>query len=144
MNPSENAYRIIEDFEGYSDKAYPDPGTLGFPYTIGFGHTTAVGPSDTCTREQAEAWLHEDVANAANAVNDYVTVPLTQNQFDALVSFTYNLGAHNLNRSTLLTKLNKGDIEGAADEFLKWDMAGGHVMAGLDKRRHRERELFLV
>lgn len=143
MTPSENAYKIIEDFEGYRDKAYPDPGTGGSPWTIGYGHTRGVKPGDTCTEEQAEDWLHEDVAEAAAAVNEYVTIPLSQNQFDALVSFTYNLGVHNLNRSTLLTLLNRGDIEGAADEFLKWDMAGGRVLPGLDTRRHKERELFL-
>ncbi len=144
MSPDDGCYRIIEAFEGYKDRAYPDPGSGGIPWTIGYGHTRNVQPGDTCTSEQAEEWLHEDVADAASAVNDYVKVPMSQSQFDALVSFVYNLGVSNFNRSTLLTKLNKGDIEGAADEFLKWDMASGHVMAGLDARRHAERELFLT
>lgn len=141
MTPSEDCYKIIEEFEGCVLKAYRCP--AGVP-TIGYGHTLGVQMGDTCTHEQAVEWLHDDIADAADAVNAQVKVPMSQSQFDALVSFTFNLGAHNLEVSTLLKLMNKGDIIGAADEFPKWDRAGGQVLAGLDRRRHAERDLFLA
>lgn len=142
MTPSEDCIDLIKRYEGYSDKAYPDPGTGGSPWTIGYGHTRGVRPGDTCTKEQAEAWVHEDVADAVRAVQDYVRVPLSQGQFDALVSFVYNVGVHNFNTSTLLKKVNMGDFEGAAEEFPRWNRAGGHVLAGLTNRRENEAALF--
>jgi lysozyme len=96
----------------------------------------------TCTQEQAEQWLQEDVQSAADAVNRLVTVELTQQEFDALVDFTFNLGAGNLQRSTLLRLLNSGDYTGAAAEFQKWDKAGGQVLAGLLRRRQAEADMF--
>lgn len=134
---------FVQRYEGYSDKAYPDPGTGSSPWTIGYGHTRGVRPGDTCTREQARRWLEEDLEDASRAVQDYVRVPLTQPQFDALVSFVYNVGVHNFNTSTLLKRINEGDMDAAANEFLKWDHAGGKVMAGLTRRRQAEREMFL-
>ncbi|EDH9820259.1 TPA_asm: lysozyme, partial [Salmonella enterica subsp. enterica serovar Typhimurium] len=78
-----------------------------------------------------------------NDVSRLVKVKLTQGQFDALVSFAYNLGARTLSSSTLLRKLNSGDYAGAADEFLRWNKAGGKVLNGLTRRREAERALFL-
>lgn len=122
--------------------AYPDPGTGGEPFTLGYGHTGGVKPGDTCTEAQAMEWLAEDVREAERAIERLVTVPLTQDQFDALVSFVFNLGAGNFGGSTLLKRINAGDFEGASREFPRWNRAAGRVMAGLTKRRHAEAAMF--
>lgn len=142
---------LIKHFESCRLKAYPDPGTGGEPWTIGWGHTKGVKRGDVCTLQQADAWFEEDLEEHEGYVNQLVKVPLTQNQFDALVSFCYNVGpdidadsiAEGLGDSTLLKKLNAGDYDGAADEFRKWTRSGGRVMPGLIRRREMERELFL-
>jgi lysozyme len=95
------------------------------------------------TESQALELLANTLGNYEKAVNDYVKVPLTQNEFDALVSFTYNLGAGNLLSSTLLKKLNAGDKAGAANQFDVWTKAGGKVLQGLVTRRAAEKALFL-
>ncbi|EPH0070380.1 lysozyme, partial [Acinetobacter baumannii] len=102
-----------------------------------------VKKGDTCTEQQAETYLKNDLTKFEVVINKLVKVSLTQNQFDALASFTYNLGETNLANSTLLKKLNKGDYQGAADQFLVWNKAGGKVMKGLVRRREAERALFL-
>ena len=144
MKYDKDGLALTESFEGLRLVAYPDPGTGGVPWTIGYGHTRGVQPGDTCTQEQAEAWLLEDVQAAADDVNARVNVALTQDEFDALVDFTFNVGAGNFNHSTLLAKVNAGDIEGAAAEFKKWNLAAGHVLAGLVRRRAAETTLFLT
>lgn len=116
-------------------------------WTIGWGHTKGVSEGDTCTQESADEFLAEDLAEAEAAVNKMVTVPLNQNQFDALVSFVYNEGAHALEISTLLHKLNALDYIGAAAEFPRWNKQrkkdGSYVVLnGLVKRRDLERTLF--
>lgn len=131
---------LIKDFEGLRLNSYQD--AVGV-WTIGYGHTRTAGPGQRITDAQATALLREDVANFENAVTQAVQVPMTANQFAALVSFTYNVGSGALNRSTLLRKLNAGDTLGAADEFLRWNRAGGQELAGLTRRRIAERELFL-
>ena len=98
----------------------------------------------SCTQEEAEQWLQQDIQVAAQAVNGMVTVALTQPEFDALVDFAFNLGTGNLQHSTLLRLLNAGDYKGAAAEFEKWDRAGGKVMAGLLRRRQAEEQMFDV
>ena len=144
MNYSKNGLHLTENFEGLRLIAYPDPATNGDPWTIGYGHTGAeVHKGMTITQEQAEELLMQDVKKAAATVNTKVTTDITQEEFDALVDFVFNVGAGNFNASTLLKKVNAGDIHGAADEFLKWDMAAGKHMAGLLKRRHAEAEEFL-
>uniref|UniRef100_UPI001B316D19 lysozyme n=1 Tax=Pantoea ananas TaxID=553 RepID=UPI001B316D19 len=95
------------------------------------------------TGEQADKYLREDLLVAELTINTNVKVKLTQNQFDALASFVFNLGSGNFVKSTLLKKLNAGDIAGAADEFGKWVNAGGKKLAGLVKRRAAEREVFI-
>jgi len=141
---SKDGLHLTEGFEGVRLTAYPDPATGGDPWTIGYGHTgPEVHSGMTITQEQAENYLMQDVAKAASDVNAKVTVEITQNEFDALVDFAFNCGCGNLNNSTLLKKLNAGDHEGAAQEFLKWDMAAGHHMAGLLRRRQAEELLFL-
>lgn len=144
MNTSETGLDLIKTFESLRLTTYLD--SVGIP-TIGYGTTRIDGNpvemSMTITESQADHYLKTKVEEFEKVINRCVTVDLTQNQFDALVSFTYNLGSGNLLKSTLLKKLNAGDYQGAADEFPKWSMAGGHVLAGLLRRRNAERDLFL-
>jgi lysozyme len=145
MEYSKSGLHLTEQFEGLRLDAYPDPGTGGHPWTIGYGHTgDDVHPGLTITQEQAEALLMQDVQKAAADVNSKVTGDITQEEFDALVDFTFNCGAGNFNSSTLLKKVNAGDFDGAAEEFKKWNKAAGHVLAGLVKRREAEASLFLA
>lgn len=139
MDYSPDGLKLTESFEGCRLAAYLD--SVGVP-TIGYGHTHGVTMGMTCTQEQADAWLQEDVQGAVQAVNDLVTVPLTQQQFDALVDFTFNLGTGALQHSTLLRLLNSGNYQGAGGEFEKWDKAGGKVLPGLLRRRQAERDMF--
>ncbi|WP_407507355.1 lysozyme [Acinetobacter baumannii] len=136
---------LISSFEGTRTTAYDDG--VGI-WTIGTGTTVypngvKVKQGDTCTPEQAKVYFKHDLAKFEKTVNEAVTVPLNQNQFDALVSLTYNIGSGAFKNSTLLKKLNKGDYQGAADQFLVWNKAGGKVMKGLVRRREAERALFL-
>ncbi|KRJ17880.1 lysozyme [Acinetobacter pittii] len=136
---------LISSFEGTQFTAYDDG--VGI-WTIGTGTTVypngvKVKKGDACTAEQAKTYFKHDLAKFEKTVNESVTVPLTQNQFDALVSLTYNIGSGAFNNSTLLKKLNKGDYQGAADQFLAWKKAGGKVLPGLVRRREAERALFL-
>lgn len=146
MELSRRGLELIKRYEGLELRAYPDPGTGGRPYTIGYGTTRIDGqpivPGMTITEQEAERYLAADVGQFAKAVTRAVTVPINQNQFDALVSLTYNIGIGAFKRSTLLRKLKAGDYSGAADEFERWIHAGGRVMAGLVKRRKEERALF--
>ena len=134
---------LIRRFEGLSLTAYPDPGTGAEPYTIGYGHTKFVAEGDTCTLEQAEQWLDEDILECVECLKRNVSVPLNQNQFDALISFVFNVGCGAFSKSTLLQYLNKGLYKDAADQLLRWNKAGGNVMPGLEKRREAERILFI-
>lgn len=148
MQVSDAGINLIKSFEGFRSKAYPDPKSGGAPYTIGYGTTkytsgAPVKPGDSVTPGQAELYLREDVKKFANSVDALVTAPLKQCQYDALVSFVYNLGATNFRTSTLLKKLNARDYKGAADEFLRWVSPGSSVEAGLRRRRTAERDLFL-
>lgn len=131
---------IIKIFEALRLRAYLCP--AGIP-TIGWGHTRGVKMGDTCTYLQAEQWLREDCRDAERAVNARVKVPLTQNQFDALVSFVFNVGGGAFASSTMLRKLNAGDYVGAAEQFPRWNKSGGKVLRGLTLRREREQNLFL-
>lgn len=133
--------QTIKDSEGLRLKAYLP--TKNDVWTIGYGHTHGVYQGMTITEQQAEQFLHEDVKWSEDAVNQYVHVSLTQNQFDALVSFVFNVGTGNFSNSTLLRLLNKGDYKGAADQFLRWNKQKGVVLNGLTIRRKNERALFL-
>ena len=135
---------LICSFEGLKLKAYDDG--VGV-WTIGFGTTIypngiKVKKGDTCTTEQAKAYMAHDLKKFESAVNSAVTVPINQNQFDALVSLTYNIGTGAFKESTLLKKLNAGDCRGASAQFAVWNKGGGRVMQGLVNRRAVERELF--
>lgn len=140
MKVSNNGINLVKRFEGLELKAYRD--SVGI-LTIGYGHTHAVKAGDIITGEQADAFLREDLQVAELTVNTNVKAKLTQGQFDALVSFVFNLGSGNFVKSTLIRKLNAGDYAGAADEFGKWVNAGGKKLPGLVKRRAAEREVFL-
>lgn len=148
MQVSDAGIELIKSFEGFRANAYPDPKSGGDPWTVGYGSTKfpsgrPVKKGDYVTPVQAEMYLREDVKKFANSVDALVTVPLKQCQYDALVSFVYNLGATNFRSSTLLKKLNAKDYKGAADEFLRWVSPGSSVEAGLRRRRTAERNLFL-
>lgn len=132
---------LIEQFEGERLRSYPDPGTGGDPWTIGFGHTAGVHPGESITHEQAVAFLKADVARAESVVADEVHVVLTPNQFAALVSFEYNTGS--LGTSNLLACVNREDWVGAAHQFGRWVYAGGNPLPGLVRRREAEKQLFL-
>lgn len=122
-------------------RAYRDTGGV---WTIGWGHARNVREGDECTRQQAVRWLASDVANAESCVNAAVIVPLSQNRFDALVSFVFNVGCEAFRTSTLLAKLNAGRPEAAAAQFERWNHDNGVVVAGLTARRTVERMLFLA
>lgn len=148
MKTSQRGVDLIKEFEGLRLTAYYDAvGVL----TIGYGHTNRsasadrypVYPGQTITAAKAEEILKADLVVFEDAVNRNVTYPINQNQFDALVSFTFNVGEGNLRSSTLLKKLNSGDIMGAANEFERWVYAGGQVYPGLVRRREAEKALFL-
>ena len=131
----------MASFEGCELHAYLDQ--RGFP-TIGYGHTAGVVIGDTCNEQQAQAWLYQDLYTADVAVNKAVTVCLTQNQFDALVSLAFNIGAYAFAHSTLVRILNAGSVQAAADQFLVWDKTNGQTNPGLLRRRNAERTLFLT
>lgn len=137
---TDRGLRAVENFEGLVLHAYRDQ--VGVP-TIGWGHTAGVQIGQVITREQAEAFLRADLAVAEEAVDRLVTVPLNDHQFDALVSFTFNCGTGALASSTLLRLLNKGDYQGAADQFLVWVRGDRGPLPGLVARRAEERALFL-
>ena len=134
---------LIKHCEGMSMDAYLCP--AGIP-TIGYGHTHDVKIGDTCTQQQADEWLEDDLYLAVADVKAVVKVLLTDNQLDALSSFVFNLGVRKLIQSTLLKKLNSGDYVGAADEFDKWVFGrvnGQPVkLKGLIARRAAEKQLF--
>lgn len=139
MQISKAGLDLIKQFEGLYLKAYRCP--AGVP-TIGYGHTAGVAMGQTITQQQADDYLRRDVRQFERAVARLVTVPLTQGQFDALVSFAFNLGEGALAQSTLLRMLNAGDYAGAAAQFDRWNKAGGRVLPGLVRRRAAERALF--
>jgi len=126
-------------------EAYPDPATGSHPYTIGYGHTgPEVHPGMRITQGVALSFLVDDVIKCEKAIKNLVEVPLTQEQFDALVDFTFNLGVYNLANSTLLKLINQKRMMEADREFFKWNKAGGKVLNGLVKRRAAEAAMFDV
>lgn len=140
---------LIRRFEGCARlrddgqvAAYPDPGTGGEPWTIGWGHTGPdIGPATLWSQEQCDKQLESDLARyAAEVAQALSEAPTSQAQFDALVSFHYNTGA--IARATLTRKHIAGDYAGAAREFARWNRAGGRVLKGLTRRRKAEAELY--
>ena len=140
MKTSQAGVDLIKQFEGQRLTAYKCPAGI---WTIGYGHTSAAGeptvqPGMTITYQEANGILVRDLVKYENAVNRLVTVPLTQNQFDALVSFTYNVGEGALAKSTLLKKLNAGQYDAVPAELMKWTKGGGKELPGLVRRRRAE------
>ncbi len=143
MKTSERCKDFIKSYEKCRLTAYDDG--VGV-WTIGWGHTKGVKPGDTCTQEQANAWFDGEIAEFEGAVNGAVAVPITQIQFDALVSFAYNVGTGALGSSTLLKTLNGGNYAGTGRHFESWDkgVVNGRLVSleGLTKRRKAERKIF--
>ena len=139
MNVSQNCVELIKYFEGFEDTAYLCPANV---WTIGYGRTRNVKEGDRITEAQAERDLLEELEEFKHQVLNSVKVELKQNELDALTSWTYNLGVGNLNSSTLLKKLNAGSKDEVPAEMLRWNKAGGKVLAGLTKRREAEAELW--
>lgn len=150
LKTSQKGIELIKKFEGCKLTAYRD--SVGV-WTIGFGHTKDVKADMVITAEQAEQFLKDDVVYFENGVNKLLKTlkaQVTQNQFDALISFAFNLGLGNLRKSTLAKKLyvmqqnDRDSVQAVADEFPRWNKAGGQVLTGLTKRRNAERALFLT
>jgi lysozyme len=135
---------LIREFESLRLSAYPDPGTRSAPWTIGYGHTGGVREGDTCTTEQAEAWLLEDVAEAEKCIDAWVDVDLTEAQRGALASWIFNLGCEQFKASTLLRCLNAGNFLAIPAQIRRWTRANGVIMPGLVRRRDAEAELFVA
>jgi GH24 family phage-related lysozyme (muramidase) len=135
--------RLIEEFEGFSASPYRD--AVGV-WTIGYGSTKGVGPSTPrVTRREAEARLKREVDATYGAAVNALQLPLNQNQFDALVSFVYNVGPGGVGSGTQVGRaLRRHDWTGAANALLAWNKAGGRILAGLTRRRKAERALFLT
>jgi len=157
MNVSDKAVEVIKHHEGVRQKPYRCPAKL---WTVGVGHVLypeqgklpmdqrdgfALKIEDfrVFSMEEVNAILKSDLARFERGVAQYCPVPLTQGMFDALVSFSFNVGLGTLQRSTLRQKLLRGDKEGAAEELLKYCMAGGKILKGLQNRRIDERAMFL-
>jgi len=144
MQTSQRGIELIKEFEGLRLKAYLCPAKV---WTIGYGHTTAAGPpivqpGMSITSKQAEEILRSDLGKYEAGVLKLVKVPLTQGQFDALVSFAYNCGRGALGRSTLLKRVNAGRFDAVPAELMKWTKAGGRELAGLVRRRRAEAALW--
>lgn len=137
---SQNGLEFTKRHEGLRLQAYRDGGGV---WTIGYGHTKGVKEGDVITKEQADAFLAQDVMGAVGAVTALVKIPITQNQFDALVDFVFNVGSTQFASSTLLKLLNTGDYVAASKQFARWKYDNGKEVAGLVARRKDEADLFL-
>ena len=139
MKISSNGIDLIKHYEGCETEAYLCPANV---WTIGYGHIKGVKEGDVITEQQAHDMLVEELEEYEGYVNTKVTVDLNQDQFDALVSWVYNLGSGNFTSSTLLKVLNSGDYAGVPEQILRWNKANGQVLEGLSRRRESEAELF--
>jgi len=140
MHISDEGLYLIKKFEGLELEAYQCAAGV---WTIGYGYIKGVQEGDVWSEEKADYMLFRELEEEYEGyVNDYVHVPLNQCQFDALCSFVYNLGGNALKNSTLLKVLNTGDYEGVPEQIMRWNKAGGKVLAGLVRRRECESLLF--
>lgn len=140
MKISNTGVELIAKWEGFRNKAYQD--IVGV-WTIGYGHTRNVRNGDTITKENAKKLLATEIERHTVKIFDYVKVPLTQGQYDALASFHYNLGANILKGTDLLNEINKQNWINASAEMLRFNKAGGRIVQGLVNRRKEEAQLFL-
>lgn len=136
---SQEGISLIKKFEGCELTAYQCSAGV---WTIGYGHTKGIEEGMEITQQEAEDMLVEELHEYENYINDNVTAPLSQNQFDAMVSWVYNLGPANLKASTLLKVLNAGDYDGVPAQIKRWNKAGGVTLDGLIRRREAESLLF--
>ena len=141
MRINNKGLELIKKYEGCRLLAYKCPAGV---WTIGYGHTAGVKSGMAITKVDAERLLLQDLKRFEEGVEALVKVPLTSNQFSALVSFAFNCGLAALRSSTLLKKLNVGDLNGAAREILRWDKVNKKPVEGLTKRRKEEQKLFLT
>ena len=140
MRLTDEGIKLIKSFESLKLKAYKCPAGL---WTIGYGHTWAVKEGQICTEKQANDFLLDDLKVSMNFVSKNVKSVITDNQFSALVSFTFNCGIGNFQKSTLLKKVNINPNDATIkDEFMKWNKGGGKVLAGLTRRRQAEADLY--
>lgn len=139
MKASVDAYELIKQFEGLRLEAYLCPAGI---WTIGYGHTSDVSPNSFITIQEADEYLHRDVASVEMQLNK-LNLSLSQCQWDAIVSFVFNVGIGNFKASTLLAKIRiNPDDNSIMDEFLRWVYANGKVLRGLQKRRLAEMKLY--
>lgn len=141
MKTGNKGIELIKHFEGCELEAYKCPAGV---WTIGYGHIKGVKEGMTITEHQAEEMLKSELNEYEGYINNLVTVELNQNQFDAMVSWVYNLGGGNLKASTLLKVLNAGNYAGVPEQMLRWNKAGGKVLEGLTRRRQAEADLFVA
>ena len=139
MKTSAEGLALIQKFEGCELESYRCSADVP---TIGFGHTRGVTDGDTCTQEEANQLLADDLEEFEGYVAKLVDIDLTQNEFDAMVAWTFNLGPTNLKSSTLLQKLNEDDRADVPHQIKRWNKAGGIVLNGLVRRREAEALLF--
>ena len=139
MNISQEGLSLIKKFEGVEYNAYKCAAGV---WTIGYGHTAGVKEGDLVCQREAEEILDQDIKEFEGYVKDSVTVDLDQNQFDALVSWVFNLGPANLKASTMLKVLNSSDFDNVPAQIKRWNKAGGKVLEGLIRRREAEALLF--
>jgi lysozyme len=143
MPAIDEALALIKRWEGCHLEAYPDPGTGGDPWTIGWGSTgPGIAKGVKWTQKQADDRLAADVRKFMLGVQNAVTKPATEKQLGAMTSLAYNIGLGAFRSSTLLRKFNAGDVAGAADQFSRWNRAGGGIMKGLSNRRADEAAVF--
>lgn len=142
MKTSQKGIELIKSFESCRLDSYKAVSTEKY-YTIGYGHySPSVKENQTITKIQAEELLKHDLERFETAINNFVRVSLNQNQFDALISFAFNVGVNAFKNSTLLELINKKHFEQAKSEFKKWNKSGGVVLNGLIRRRKEEEFLF--
>lgn len=143
MRTSDHGISLIKSHEGLRLHAYPDPGTGGEPWTIGYGHTGGVRPGDVITEDQAEMILRSDLDGFERAVESLLPIELSQSEFDALVSFAFNVGVHSLETSTLRKRLLADEPRCWVyqKELPRWNKGGSGVLPGLVKRRQTEADL---
>ena len=139
MNISQEGISLIKKFEGCELEAYKCAAGV---WTIGYGHTKDVKENDVITKEEAESMLVHELQEYCNDVDIAVKVDLKQNEFDSLVSWTYNLGPTNLNSSTMLRVLNEGKHDEVSAQIKRWNKANGQVKEGLVRRREAEALMF--
>ena len=139
MKISDEGLSLIKHFEGCELKAYRCAANV---LTIGYGSTKGVTEDMEITQEGAEELLQEEMHEYEGYINDMVKVPLEQHQFDAMVSWVFNLGSGNLSSSTLLKKLNNSEYDEVPEQIKRWNKAGGKVLEGLVRRREAEALLF--